>query len=233
MFKFFPLLVVSLLSLSNSCVFNASAKDTIILKGHGQELKINSLDENSVETDDEYCDLSDPSHCKIILDKEKENFDFTKSKFKKVKYKSLNEVQKKLLDAAEKVSKNAHNPYSDFYVGAALLCYDGEIITGANFENAAYGSTICAERAAILRANSQGKKKFARIAIYGRGKNFDSKDPVAPCGACRQVLMELAQMSKYDIEIIMSNSKKDEIIISSISELLPLAFGPQNLDIKI
>lgn len=233
MFKFLSLLVVSLLCLSNSCHSYASAKDKIILKDHGQELKINSLDKNSVNTEDEYCDLTDPSHCKIKLDKNKVDFDFTKTKFKNIKYKSLDPIQKKLLDAAEKISKNAHNPYSKFYVGAALLCDDGEIVTGTNFENAAYGSTICAERAAILRANTKGKKKFSRIAIYGRGQNFDSKDPVSPCGACRQVIMELAQSARYDIEIIMSNSKKDEIVVASISELLPLGFGPQNLGIKI
>jgi cytidine deaminase len=233
-YKAFSLLVIFLLFLSNSYFFSAIAKkDKIILKDHGQELKINSLDESSVNKADEYCDLDDPSHCKIKLDKDKQNFDFTKSKFKKIKYKSLDPIQKKLLDAAQKVSALAHNPYSNFFVGAALLCDDGEIITGTNFENAAYGSTICAERAAILRANSKGKKKFSRIAIYGRGADFNSKDPVSPCGACRQVIMELAQFTSYDIEVIMSNSQKDEIVIASISELLPLGFGPQNLGIKI
>jgi cytidine deaminase len=235
MSKFVSLSVVFLLCLSNSSLFDVfAAQDKVILKDHGKELQIQSLDKHSVgKDDDEYCDLTDPSHCKIELDQKKIDFDFTKTQFKKVKYKSLNPIQKKLLDAAEKVAVLAHNPYSNFFVGAALLSNDGEIITGTNFENAAYGSTICAERAAILRANSKGKKKISRIAIYGRGKDFDSKDPVSPCGACRQVIMELAQINNYNIEIIMSNSQKDEIVITTISELLPLGFGPQNLGIKI
>jgi cytidine deaminase len=166
------------------------------------------------------------------VDSKKKNFDFTKTKHRSVKYKDLSFIQKKLVDEAQKVAKLAHNPYSHFHVGAALLDFDGNIIAGTNFENAAYGSTICAERAAILRANSQGKNKFSHIAIYGIGKDFQSKQPVSPCGACRQVLMELAQKSHYDIEVIMSNSQKDQIIISSISKLLPLGFGPQNLGIE-
>lgn len=233
MSKFYSIIVVFLVLVSSFSFFSVSAaKDTQVLTDHGKEIEIKNLDAGPV-TDDETCDLTDPTHCEVKLDKNKKNFDFTKSKFKKLKYKSLDPIQKKLLDAAQKVSVNAHNPYSSFYVGAALLCDDGEIITGTNFENAAYGSTICAERAAILRANSKGKKKFSRIAIYGRGKDFDSKDPVSPCGACRQVIMEIAQLTDYDIEVIMSNSKKDEIVVATISELLPLGFGPQNLGIKI
>jgi cytidine deaminase len=210
-------------------------KETVILKDHGKELKINTLDENSKSNkDDEYCDIKDPSHCDPKSKKKQDQkVDFAKSKFKTLKYNDLNKIQKKLLDAADKVSKNSHSPYSHFQVGAALLCDDGEIITGTNFENAAYGSTICAERAAILRANSQGKRNFSRIAIIGRGKDFDTIDPVSPCGSCRQVIMEISQISNKNIEVIMSNSKKDKIIISSIQELLPLGFGPQNLGIKI
>ena len=85
--------------------------------------------------------------------------------------KHKNKTQKKLLDAAQEVSKNSHCPYSHFHVGAALLTDKDEIITGTNFENAAYGSTICAERAAILSANSQGKNKIQSIAIFGEGED--------------------------------------------------------------
>jgi cytidine deaminase len=220
------------------CIFCFQAveakKEKLILKDHGKKLEIKDLDGKSVTKDEDYCDLDDPSHCdpKIKPSKNKK-VDFTKSKFKTLKYKDLNDLQKRLLDAAQEVSKKAYNPYSHFHVGAALRCTDGEVITGTNFENAAYGSTICAERAAILRANSKGKKDFSHIAIFGKGKDFDSEDPVSPCGACRQVIMEIAQLNSTDIQVIMSNSKKDKIIIASISELLPLGFGPQNLGIEI
>lgn len=233
-FSVFVLIVILVLGGWSTKIY--AKKETVILKDHGKELKINSLDEKPIlKKDDDYCDIKDPSHCdpKANGKKKESKTDFTKSKFKTIKYNDLNQIQKNLLDAADKVSKNSHSPYSHFQVGAALLCDDGEIITGTNFENAAYGSTICAERAAILRANSQGKRKFSRIAIIGRGRDFDTIDPVSPCGSCRQVIMEISQISNENIEIIMSNSKKDKIIISSIQELLPLGFGPQNLGIKI
>lgn len=190
-----------------------------------KDLVIKSLDEKT--TKDEYCDLDDPEHCKTN-DKAKKEM----TEFKTIKYKDLDKIQKELLDAADKVSSNSHSPYSHFHVGAALLTSDGETITGTNFENAAYGSTICAERAAILRANSKGRKDFSKIAIIGRGKDFDTEDPVSPCGACRQVILEMSQLSGANIEVIMSNSKKDKIIISTINELLPLGFGPKNLGLK-
>jgi len=145
-------------------------------------------------------------------------------------YASLSPVYQKLVDSASYVMSRAYNPYSKFHVGAALLADDGEIITGTNFENAAYGSTICAERAAILRANSEGKRNFKAIAIIGKGRDFDSESPIAPCGACRQVISEVAQLTDNgDMEVIMSNTKKTQIIIARISDLLPLAFGPKDL----
>lgn len=148
-------------------------------------------------------------------------------------YKDLNESQRKLLEAAEAVMKNSYNPYSKFFVGAALEAEDGTIISGTNFENAAYGSTICAERAAILRANAMGYRKFKAIAIIGKGLSFDSKEVIAPCGACRQVIYEVSDLASQPIEVIMSNTSKDKIIIASINQLLPLAFGPKDLGVKI
>ncbi len=204
------------------CALPAFTKP-LVLKNKAHEIQIKDLDLDSVITEEELCDINDPSDCDKNPD----------SRFKKIEFKDLDKGQKKLLDAAEKVTVNSHSPYSHFRVGAALLSTDGEIITGTNFENAAYGSTICAERAAILRANAMGKKKFTKIAIYGKGKDFDSLDPVSPCGACRQVILEISQLSKENIEVIMSNSKKDQIIIARIEDLLPLGFGPKNLGIEI
>jgi cytidine deaminase len=151
----------------------------------------------------------------------------------KVNYKQLTKLQKKALDAASEVLKNAYNPYSRFYVGATLISTDGELISGTNFENAAYGSTICAERAAVLRANSMGVRRFSAIAIIARGDGFDAKRIIAPCGSCRQVLYELSQISGKKLEIIMSTTKMDKIILATIDELLPLGFGPLDLGVDI
>ncbi len=150
-----------------------------------------------------------------------------------IKYRELNLTQKKLLEKASEVMETAYNPYSHFYVGAALLSKKGKIITGSNVENAAYGSTICAERAAILRANAMGIRTFDKLAIIARGENFDTKEVTGPCGSCRQMLYESAQISEKNLEVIMSTTKRDKIIIATIEELLPLAFGPKDLGIDV
>ncbi|MBU1180188.1 cytidine deaminase [Patescibacteria group bacterium] len=152
---------------------------------------------------------------------------------RQVTYQKLTDLQQKALDAAEEVLKHSYNPYSNFYVGATLIAENGKLISGTNFENAAYGSTICAERAAILKANSMGIRKFVSIAIIARGENFDTTEVTAPCGSCRQVLYEIAQLSGCDLEIILSTTKKDKIIVATIKELLPLGFGPLDLGIDI
>jgi cytidine deaminase len=148
-------------------------------------------------------------------------------------YEFLVEEQRKLLDAAEEVMKTAYNPYSRFYVGAALLTQSGKIISGSNVENAAYGSTICAERAALLRANAQGERMFSSIAIIARGETFDTADVTGPCGSCRQMIYEASQISGKNLEVILSTTKKDKIVITDINELLPLAFGPNELGVDI
>ncbi len=152
---------------------------------------------------------------------------------KEVKFSSLNESQKNLIAEAEKVMNTAYNPYSNFFVGAALLSTTGEIIGGSNVENAAYGSVICAERAAILKANSVGIRKFSKLAIIARAGTSNTKEVTAPCGACRQNLFELTQLSGKDMEIILSTTNHDKIVLTSISELLPLAFGPEDLGVDI
>jgi len=152
---------------------------------------------------------------------------------RRVKLEELTENKRKLLDAAEKAMQNAYNPYSNFYVGAAILTQNGNIITASNVENAAYGSTICAERMAIGRANALGERMYDSIAIIAKGENFDTKEITGPCGCCRQMLYEASQISGKDLEIILSTTKKDKIIITTIKELLPLAFGPKDLGINI
>jgi len=147
-----------------------------------------------------------------------------------IKYEELDLIQQNLLDEAAAVMETAYNPYSHFYVGAALLSLDGQIITGSNVENAAYGSTICAERAAILRANAKGIRTFEKVAIIGRGESFDTTEVTAPC---RQMLFESSQVSERNLELIMATTRKDKIILATMEEILPLAFGPKDLGIDV
>ena len=148
-------------------------------------------------------------------------------------YGSLQQDQQRLLDEAARVMETAYNPYSHFFVGASLLSQNGQIITGSNVENAAFGSTICAERGAILSANAMGIRRFYKVAVIGRGDDFETEEVVSPCGSCRQMLYESAQISEIDLEVIMANTRKDKIVIATIGELLPLAFGPVSMGVDI
>ncbi len=163
---------------------------------------------------------------------EKQSCPLQSSEMQETNYDGLSDEYKKLLDAAELVMKNSYNPYSKFAVGAALLAQDGTIISGSNFENAAYGSSVCAERAAILRANAMGYRNFKAIAIIAHGEK-DVEAVVAPCGACRQVIYEVSELSDQVIDVIMSNTRKDHVTISTIEQLLPLAFGPKALGVDL
>jgi cytidine deaminase len=126
---------------------------------------------------------------------------------------------KKLINEAEKARKRAYTPYSKFKVGAAVLSVDGKIFTGCNIENASFGLAVCAERVAIFKAISEGSTKFEAIAVIG-----DTDKPCSPCGACRQVISEFGE----GITLIMANLKGD-IKIKKIKELLPEAFGKNDL----
>jgi len=134
-------------------------------------------------------------------------------------FKELNKQYQDLLLEAEKAMENSYNPYNHLFVGAALLTKSNKIITGSNVKDAVSG--ICAERVAIYRANATGERSFKAIAVIS---NFENEKPVAPCGICRQIFSEFSQVSGIDLDIIMSNTDKDKVIIAKISELLPLAF---------
>ena len=121
-----------------------------------------------------------------------------------------------LLNMAREAAKNAYVPYSHFPVGAALECADGSVFTGCNVENAALGSTICAERTAIVKAVSEGRRKFVRIAIYGEGESY-----CMPCGACLQVMTEFA--GKDDMEVLCTRSG-GRYVSYRLSQLLPHPF---------
>jgi cytidine deaminase len=144
-------------------------------------------------------------------------------------YADLNKSQQKLLDAAKKATRNAYSPYSKFRVGAALLTESGHIVAASNVENAAYGSTICAERSALVAANAMGYRSFKAIAVIAAGEKHGTNYPTAPCGACRQMLYEASQLSKGKMQVIFSNTNEDKIIVSDIETLLPFGFGPEDM----
>lgn len=129
-------------------------------------------------------------------------------------------IRKDLMDAAALAREMAYCPYSCFSVGAALLCSDGSIVTGCNVENAAFLS-LCAERNAISKAVSEGKRKFKAIAVAG-GKQGETAEYCPPCGACRQVMAEFCEPDLF--EIILYDSE-DTCKVFSLSELLPESFG--------
>jgi len=121
----------------------------------------------------------------VILD---HRTDYERSSvMKNVQYEQMSDIQRRALDEASQVLENSYNPYSHFYVGACLVSADEQLISGTNFENSAYGSTICAERSAVLRANAMGIRHFRSIAIIARGEDFDTTEVTGPCGSCRQV----------------------------------------------
>jgi cytidine deaminase len=152
---------------------------------------------------------------------------------KQTSFAKLTKIQKTALEKAKQVLENSYNPYSHFYVGACLVSMDEQYIVGTNCENAAYGSCICAERSALLAANAKGIRKFRCLAITARGEDFDTTEVTGPCGSCRQMLYEFSQIAGYDMEIVLSTTKRDKIVVTSINELLPLAFGPVDLGIDI
>lgn len=129
-----------------------------------------------------------------------------------------------LLIEAKKVSVNAYNRYSNFFVGAAVKTTSGKIYTGTNLENASYGLSICAEPAAIMNANSNGDNDIEVIAIVGGFNEAPNQEPVTPCGRCRQVIYEASQVAGKDITVYCSNLNLSKIMVTSIAELLPFAF---------
>ena len=119
----------------------------------------------------------------------------------------------------------SYTPYSGFKVGAALLTKDGKFYTGCNIENAAFTPTNCAERTAFFKAVSEGEREFRAICIVG-GKDGVLTEYAAPCGVCRQVMMEFCDSETF--QIILATGK-EQYEIFTLKELLPQGFGPTNL----
>lgn len=131
----------------------------------------------------------------------------------------------KLIDTAIEQLKFSYTPYSNFKVGAALLTRSGEIYTGCNIENASYTPTNCAERTAFFKAVSEGVRDFQTICIVG-GKDGKLTEYTAPCGVCRQVMMEFCNPKTFQIILAVD---KERYEIYTLEELMPLGFGPLNL----
>jgi cytidine deaminase len=129
-------------------------------------------------------------------------------------------TDRELIELAFPMLERSYCPYSKFPVGAALLCADGTVFTGCNVENAAYGSTICAERTAVVKAVSEGHRDdWVKLAIVG-----NSSDYCWPCGPCRQMLYEFCP----DLTVLVARGDH-EFVCLPLSELLPHGFGPKSL----
>ncbi|MBO4373949.1 MAG: cytidine deaminase [Lachnospiraceae bacterium] len=133
---------------------------------------------------------------------------------------------RELLEIAAEARKASYSPYSGYSVGAALLAKSGNVYTGCNVENAAFTPGNCAERTAVFKAVSSGEREFEAIAIAGGKSGTDPKDACWPCGVCRQVLNEFVDAKNFRV---ITNSPSGEPAVRSFGELLPFAFGPNNL----
>lgn len=143
-----------------------------------------------------------------------------------------------LIDAARDAAAHAHAPYSNFAVGAAVLLSDGEIATGANFENASYGLSLCAETVAIAALSARGRlADIVAIGVIGgmmdEHRAARGTDPVRPCGRCRQVINEAAQMGGRDVIVHCGGAEGERVETHRLSDLLPHAFGPADLGIGL
>jgi cytidine deaminase len=131
----------------------------------------------------------------------------------------MENTDKELIAAATKIRENAYAPFSDFRVGSALETDDGQIIAGCNVESASYGLTVCAERVAIWKAISEGKRKIKHIAVVA-----DTEELTPPCGVCRQIIWEFGG----DIPVILANLK-GKVETMQMKDLLPRAFDTKFL----
>ena len=135
------------------------------------------------------------------------------------------EMINQLIDTAIHQLKYSYTPYSNFKVGAALLAKNGQVYTGCNIENAGYTATNCAERTAFFKAVSEGVLEFDAICVVG-GMNKELKEYAAPCGVCRQVMMEFCDPETFRIILAIDKEHYD---IYTLKDLLPLGFGLRNL----
>ena len=133
-----------------------------------------------------------------------------------------------LIAAARDAARHSYSPYSNYAVGAALRFADGSVVTGTNVENASYGLALCAETIAVSKAMAEGVRGGLEAVAVTGPLDKGGGEPITPCGRCRQVLNELAQLGGTDPDILCVGT--DEVRRVKLSALLPVAFGPASLD---
>lgn len=142
-------------------------------------------------------------------------------------------TEEELVALARAAALKAYAPYSRFHVGCAVESFDGQVVTGANMENACYRLGICAEQSALTAAqHSFGLDQIARIAIAGgnlEDASVEGSLPCTPCGGCRQAILEAAQLADQDIEILCASGDGQTLERHRIGDLIPHGFGPANL----
>ena len=145
-------------------------------------------------------------------------------------YDELSDQDKQLIDKAKEMTQHSYAPYSKFKVGAAALLANGAIVTGSNQENAAYPSGLCAERTTLFYANSQyPDQAVLTLAIAARTEQDFIDNPIPPCGACRQVILETETRYKHPVRILLYG-KTEIYLIKGIRDLLPLSFDGSEME---
>lgn len=145
-------------------------------------------------------------------------------------YDELSDQDKQLIDKAKEMTQHSYAPYSKFRVGAAALLANGAIVTGSNQENAAYPSGLCAERTTLFYANSQyPDQAVLTLAVAARTEQDFIDNPIPPCGACRQVILETETRYKHPVRILLYG-KKEIYLIKGIRDLLPLSFDGSEME---
>lgn len=143
----------------------------------------------------------------------------------------LTPSEQELIKISRQMTKQAYAPYSGFYVGAVVLLENGEVIVGSNQENAAYPSGLCAERVAVFAASAKYPDiKIKAIAISGNSRSRDIDHPVAPCGACRQVMLEYEVKQDEPFKVYLSGHSGKIYVIEKVQDLLPLSFTSKELE---
>lgn len=137
----------------------------------------------------------------------------------------LEAMERKLVELSREMTTKAYAPYSGFFVGAAVLLSNGEIITGSNQENGAYPSGLCAERVAVFAASAMYPGVSMKIiAISAKSSRLQMDEPVSPCGACRQVMLEYETLQEQPIKLLLSKENGQVLIVDKVKDLLPLSF---------
>lgn len=142
----------------------------------------------------------------------------------------LSPIERKLVETSREMTAKAYAPYSEFFVGAAVLLENGEIIKGSNQENGAYPSGLCAERVAVFAASAMFPGvPMQMIAISAKSPRLSMDAPVSPCGACRQVMLEYETLQGKPIKLLLSKENGKILIVEKVEDMLPLSFTGNNL----